>query len=41
MTDKSLGTFISPFTEFGFKKIFGSEESKRRVYKRSVIHLNI
>ena len=28
MTDKSLGTFINPFTDFGFKKIFGSEESK-------------
>ena len=28
MTDKSLGTFVNPFTDFGFKKIFGSEESK-------------
>jgi len=28
MTDKSLGTFINPFTDFGFKKLFGSEESK-------------
>jgi predicted transposase/invertase (TIGR01784 family) len=28
MTDKHLGTFINPFTDFGFKKIFGSEESK-------------
>lgn len=28
MTDKSLGIFINPFTDFGFKKIFGSEESK-------------
>jgi predicted transposase/invertase (TIGR01784 family) len=28
MTDKSLGTYINPFTDFGFKKIFGSEESK-------------
>jgi predicted transposase/invertase (TIGR01784 family) len=28
MSDKSLGTFINPFTDFGFKKIFGSEESK-------------
>ncbi len=28
MTDKSLGTFINPFTDLGFKKIFGSEESK-------------
>ncbi len=26
--DKSLGTFINPFTDFGFKKLFGSEESK-------------
>ena len=26
--DKLLGTFINPFTDFGFKKIFGSEESK-------------
>jgi predicted transposase/invertase (TIGR01784 family) len=28
MADKSLGTFVNPFTDFGFKKIFGSEESK-------------
>jgi len=28
MTDKHLGTFINPFTDFGFKKLFGSEESK-------------
>ncbi len=28
MSDKSLGTYINPFTDFGFKKIFGSEESK-------------
>jgi predicted transposase/invertase (TIGR01784 family) len=28
MTDKSLGIFINPFTDFGFKKIFGSEKSK-------------
>jgi predicted transposase/invertase (TIGR01784 family) len=28
MTDKSLGTFINPFTDFGFKKLFGSEKSK-------------
>jgi len=28
MTDKHLGTFVNPFTDFGFKKIFGSEESK-------------
>ena len=28
MTDKSLGTFINPFTDFGFKKLFGSEASK-------------
>jgi predicted transposase/invertase (TIGR01784 family) len=28
MTDKSLGTYINPFTDFGFKKLFGSEESK-------------
>ena len=26
MTDKSLGTFINPFTDFGFKKIFGNEK---------------
>ncbi len=26
MTDESLGTFINPFTDFGFKKLFGSEE---------------
>jgi hypothetical protein len=24
MTDKSLGTFINPFTDFGFKKIVTS-----------------
>ena len=28
MSDKSLGTYINPFTDFGFKKLFGSEESK-------------
>ena len=26
--EKLLGTYINPFTDFGFKKIFGSEESK-------------
>lgn len=28
MTDKSLGTYINPFTDFGFKQLFGSEKSK-------------
>lgn len=28
MDEKLLGTYINPFTDFGFKKIFGSEESK-------------
>ena len=23
-----LGTFVNPFTDFGFKRIFGNEESK-------------
>ena len=28
LNEKLLGTYINPFTDFGFKKIFGSEESK-------------
>ena len=28
MDEKLLGTYINPFTDFGFKKLFGSEESK-------------
>ncbi len=28
ISEKLLGTYIDPFTDFGFKKIFGSEESK-------------
>jgi len=28
INEKRLGTFLNPFTDFGFKKIFGCEESK-------------
>jgi len=28
MNTNTLGTYLNPFTDFGFKKLFGSEESK-------------